>query len=337
MSKKRIIVVSPGRGTYTRETSGYLKSCSALAKSHISWMDEMRLKKGYKTLTELDNSIFKTNIHMLGENASTLIYGCSISDFLSIDQSKYQIVGVAGNSMGWYTALALSGAVTIENGYRIIHQMGAMMEKEIIGGQIIYPFMNKDWSLDKLKKIEILKKIEEVSAHVSINLGGYLLIGGSQNSLNKLLKALPKIDKFPFQIPFHAAFHTPLMKEVSKIAFKEISVSLFNKPKIPLIDGRGHIWSPFSTNEKELQDYTLEDQVLNTFDFTRTIEVALKEYCPDHIVLLGPGNTLGGSIGQIMIKNDWLKINSKDSFIKFQKKDPYLISMGEPSQRSYLF
>ena len=50
MNKKRIIVVSPGRGTYTRETSGYLKSSSTLAKSHINWMDKMRLKKGYKTL-----------------------------------------------------------------------------------------------------------------------------------------------------------------------------------------------------------------------------------------------------------------------------------------------
>lgn len=337
MSKKRIVIVSPGRGTYTRETSGYLKKYSSSAKSHVNWMDEMRLKNGYKTLTELDNSVFKTNVHMRGENASTLIYGCSISDFLSIDQSRYQIVGVAGNSMGWYTALALSGATSIENGYRIIHEMGAMMEKEIIGGQIIYPIMNKDWSIDKLKKIDILKKIKIENAYISINLGGYLVIGGSQNSLDKLLKTLPKIEKFPFQIPFHAAFHTPLMKEVSKKAFKKIPISFFNKPKIPLIDGRGHIWSPFSTNEKKLQDYTLKDQVLNTFDFTRTIEVALKEYCPDHIVLLGPGNTLGGSIGQIMIENDWIKINSKDRFIELQKKDPFLFSMGEPSQRSHLF
>ena len=276
MSKKRIVIVSPGRGTYTRETSGYLKKYSSSAKPHVNWMYEMRLKNGYKTLTELDNSVFKTNVNMRGENASTLIYGCSISDFLSIDQSRYQIVGVAGNSMGWYTALVLSGATSIENGYRIIHEMGAMMEKEIIGGQIIYPIMNKDWSIDKLKKIDILKKIKVVNAYVSINLGGYLVIAGSQNSLDKLIKTLPKIEKFPFQIPFHGAFHTPLMKEVSKKAFKKIPISFFNKPKIPLIDGRGHIWSPYSTNGKKLQDYTLKGQVLNTFDFTRTIEVALK-------------------------------------------------------------
>jgi len=40
--KKRIVVICPGRGTYTRETSGYLKSHGGPARVQIDWMDSQR-------------------------------------------------------------------------------------------------------------------------------------------------------------------------------------------------------------------------------------------------------------------------------------------------------
>jgi len=336
MNKKRVVVIAPGRGTYTRETSGYLKKFSSFAKSHISWMDRKRIESGYKSLTELDTQPFKTKTHMLGENASSLIYACSISDFFSINQDKYEIVGVTGNSMGWYTALALSGSIKIEDGFHLVQNMGSMMEDHIIGGQIIYPIMNQEWILDKSKKVNLLKKVEEAGAYISIILGGYMVIGGAQKSLDNLLYNLPKEEKFPFQIPYHAAFHTPLMKDISKKAFEQFSNSFFNKPNIPLVDGRGHIWTPYSTDITTLKKYTLKDQVLDSYNFTGSIEVALKEFCPDKIILLGPGNTLGGAIGQIMIKHNWHNIGSKRDFIEKQKEDPFLISIGEETQRGFI-
>ena len=333
MNRKRVVVVAPGRGTYTRETTGYLKSGNSSLKNHISWMDNRRKEQGLKTLSELDNELFKAKSHMVGENASSLIYACSLSDFFTIDQNKYEIVAITGNSMGWYTALSLSSALEIKNGFDLVQKMGSMMKDDIIGGQIIYPMINEKWNLDVNKRKNIIENIEQCGAYISIILGGYLVIGGNQDSLDKLLNILPKEDKFPFQIPYHAAFHTPLMKDVSKKAFKKISKSIFNKPSIPLIDGRGYIWTPFSTNTKDLMDYTLREQVLSSYNFTASIKVALKEFCPDNIVLLGPGNSLGGAIGQIMIENYWLSIGSKIDFVEKQKEDPFLISMGEESQR----
>ncbi len=337
MSRTRIVIIAPGRGTYTRETSGYLNEYGSIAEPHIKWMDNIRLEKGYRSLTELDSLRFKTKTHMLGENASTLIYACSLSDFLSIDRKKYKIVGVLGNSMGWYTALVLSGVISIKNGFHLIQRMGSMMEKNIKGGQIIYPIIDKDWIINKNNQEMVSKLINQVGAYISINLGGYVVIGGSQKALNILLKKLPAIDDFPFQIPFHAAFHTPLMREVSKIAMKKIPLSYFEQPKIPLINGQGQIYMPHSADKNELRNYTLTSQVLSFYDFTASIEVALKEFCPDNIVLLGPGNTLGGSIGQILIKNNWLNIKSKEGFIQLQKQKPFLISMGDKKQRIFLF
>ncbi len=160
-----------------------------------------------------------------------------------------------------------------------------------------------------------------------------MVIGGEQSSLDKLLKSLPAHGKYPLQLPYHAAFHTPLMESVSKKAKAMISESMFQNPSVPLVDGRGHIWSPFSTDTAKLVDYTLNHQVTKTYDFTASVSAAIKEFCPDKMVLLGPGNTLGGAVGQILIENNWLDINSKKSFSKRQESEPYLISMGMEKQR----
>ncbi len=333
MKKKRIVIICPGRGTYTRETSGYLKAHCSPAKAKIDWMDAERKSTGLPTLSELDTQPFKAKIHMAGEHASPLIYACSLSDFLSIDQTQFEIVAVTGNSMGWYIALALGGALSYENAYHLIDTMGSMMSGGIIGGQIIYPIVDQNWQVDEPKKDVVLAEIENAGAHVSIFLGGYLVIGGEQKTLDQLLSALPVDDKYPFQLPFHAAFHTPVLESVSQQAMGLLPESLFQKPAVPLVDGRGHIWSPFSTDTKELQNYTLGHQVVRSYDFTAAVTVAMKEFCPDKLVLLGPGNILGGAIGQIMIQNNWLDVDSKKVFSERQKKAPHLISMGMEDQR----
>ena len=336
MNKERIVVVCPGRGSYTRETSNYLRIYGNNLIKDIKWMDFERESRGRKSLTKLDSQKFKSNIHMLGENASSLIYACSLSDFSYIDIDKYEIISVLGNSMGWYTSLVLSGAISKKNGFHLIEKMGSMMKKEIIGGQLIYPIINENWEIDNKLYDFVLSEVKRLGLHISIKLGGYMVIGGKRNKLENLSKVLPVNEKYPFIIPYHAAFHTPLLNTISKKAKQSIDSSIFNRPSIPLIDGTGKIWSPYSTEISSLMDYTLGQQVLNTFDFTSSVTVAIKEFCPDKVIVLGPGNSLGGSIGQILIKNNWLGIKSKNDFSDLQKKSPFLISLGIPEQRNLL-
>ena len=333
MDKKRIVVVCPGRGSYTRETSGYLDKYGEAAKEHIIWMDQRREKDDMQSISSLDSEPFKSRIHMAGENASTLIFACSMSDYLSIDTEKYEIVSIVGNSMGWYTALSLGNAISPKAGYELIHRMGSMMKNQIIGGQVIYPIVDDDWIINTKKKTETISLLKNTGCFLSIELGGYLVIGGEKTCLDLLLKQLPKKDKYPFQLPFHAAFHTPLLKSISEKAFSLIPQKLFQKPSIPIVDGQGKIWSPYSTSPRLLFEYTLREQVISVFDFTRAISVALKEFCPEKILLLGPGNSLGGAIGQIIVEHGWNGIHSKNDFIMQQKKDPFLISIGIEEQR----
>ena len=80
----------------------------------------------------------------------------------------------------------------------------------------------------------------------------------------------------------------------------------------------------------------LGHQVYAPYNFTQSITVALKEFAPDHLVLLGPGSSLGGSIGQILIQNKWHNLFSKADFAEKQKKDPFLLAMGLEEQRKIL-
>ena len=88
-----------------------------------------------------------------------------------------------------------------------------------------------------------------------------------------------------------------------------------------------------STKISELYFYTLNTQVTETYDFNSAINVAIKEFSPDKLVLLGPGNTLGGPVAQALIQNRWLEIDSKTAFTNKQNNDPYLISMSIKEQR----
>jgi [acyl-carrier-protein] S-malonyltransferase len=339
--KKRAVVICPGRGTYTKETLGYLRTYGGIARDFIADIDQRRQALGEPTISELDSAdIFKPQVHTKGEHASSLIYACSMVDFLSISREKFDIVAVTGNSMGWYLALAMGGSLDWQGAFSVVNGMGSMMKEKIIGGQVIYPVIDDNWvrSAERVavveKTIASIKQREGMELHLSIHLGGYVVIGGNAPALAALLKELPQVENYPFQLINHAAFHTPLLRETSERAFATIPASLFHAPQVPLIDGRGCTWKPYSTDNQELYNYTLGHQVVEPFDFTRAITVALKEFAPDNLILLGPGSTLGGSVGQILIENDWLGLKSKAQFSERQAKDPILLAMGRADQRA---
>ncbi len=336
MNKKRVVIVCPGRGSYTRETLGYLDNSPSYLKEYLSNFDKKRLALKLQSISELDKESFRAKTHMIGINASPLIYACSLSDFLFINKDKFEIVAICGNSMGWYTALALGGALTIQNGYDLIQKMGSLTQQKGVGGQIIYPIINEEWVIDDEKRKYLYTEIKKYNLHISIYLGGYVVIGGDQESLDKILKILPKEDKYPFQIPYHSAFHTTLLNSITQLAMDSVCKEIFNMPKIPLIDGDGSIWSPWSSSLSELYRYTLNHQVINTYNFSSSVNVAIKEFCPDHLILLGPGNSLGGPVAQILIEKNWNNLKSKNDFIDSQKQDPFILSMGIADQKQFL-
>lgn len=337
---KRAVLICPGRGTYNAAELGSLDRHFPDA-ALLSTFDQMRSEAGQDTLTTLDTAeTFKPSLHTRGDNASALIYAAGVGDFQCLDTSRLEIVAVTGNSMGWYTALACAGAVSFEGGFHIANTMGTLMQAALIGGQLVYPHMGDDWVPNAEAKASLLEIVGEIDARpehhlrLSIDLGGMLVLAGNEEGLSAFEGSVPKRDAFPMRLKNHAAFHTDLMAPVSQQGLDRLTIDLFAQPRLPLIDGRGHIWWPHATDEVTLRDYTLGTQVTETYDFTTAIRIAALEFAPDVFIVAGPGTTLGGAVAQSLVLSNWRGLSGKAAFQKAQEGDPVLVSMGRNDQRA---
>lgn len=342
--KKTAVVVAPGRGTYNKTELGYLNTHHSNNMNLISQFDDYRSGCGQKTVSELDGAArFSGPTHTRSDNASPLIYACAYNDFLSIDRDEIDILAVTGNSMGWYIALACSGALTPMGGLEVVNTMGTLMQESLIGGQLIYPFVDDEWATVQQQRHEIESKIAEIDKRpdavlsVSIHLGGMFVLAGNEAGLSAFETEMPRLQgRFPMRLPNHAAFHSKLQNPVASKGREELSKNLFLQPVLPLIDGRGGIWNPNACDLSALYDYTLGHQISETYDFTKAIRTAALEFMPDMFIILGPGTTLGGATAQSLLLANWKNMNTKSDFKASQDVGVTLASMGMPEQRRLL-
>ena len=331
------LVICPGRGTYGKAELGYLRRFHADKGALVATFDRLRAERGQPTISELDGAErYSPGLHTRGDIASPLIFAASYADFLSIDRDRHDIVAVTGNSMGWYTTLAVAGAANAERGFQIIDAMGENSQAGESGGQVLLTLVDEDWRRIPALREQALALVERVpDLHVSIELGGMLVLAGTEQALETLLAQAPHNPaREPLRLVNHGPFHTPLMQGSSDRAL-DLPADWLAGPALPMIDGRGHIWRPRASNAEALRRYTFGTQILEPYDFTRAVQVAVKEYAPDRIILLGPGDTLGGAIAQALIGIEWRGLRSKADFMDAQKGSaPILLAMGREDQRA---
>lgn len=337
---KTAVLICPGRGAYNKTELGTLTR-DFPDRALLASFDARRAALGQETLTALDTAPrYSVATHSRGDNASALIYAATLGDALALDREKVRIVAVTGNSMGWYSALACGGALSPEAGFEVVNTMGSLMQRALIGGQLVYPHVGEDWRPDPARKARIMAHIAEIDAregHVlalSIDLGGMLVIAGDDAGLAAFEAAMPPVEgRFPMRLTNHAAFHTALQAPVAAQGRARLAPDLFRQPRLPLIDGRGAIWWPEASDTQALWDYTLGHQVTQAYDFTRAVTIAAREFAPDLFIVTGPGATLGGAVAQSLIAANWRGMGDKTDFQALQESDPLLISMGREDQR----
>lgn len=335
--KKSALVVCPGRGTYNAAELGYFAANHGDQSDFMAMIDRVRVKAGQDPISDLDAAErFSPSQHGRGDNASLLIYACAVADYNCINNDLYDIVGVTGNSMGWYLALASGGALSLENGATLVNTMGKIMTDNGAGAQVVYSVVNEEWQTDRAKMSAIEQALHHPDVHISIHLGGMKVLAVGDAGLKHALATLPKDDRFPFQIRGHAAFHSALLSHCKALGQAAVPRDWFEQPKVPLIDGLGNFWSPGSTDVDALYAYTLGRQIDETFNFSKAIEVGVKELAPDVIIVLGPGTTLGAPVAQTLIDLNWQGLDSKSAFKARQDSAPFLLSMGMADQRDYV-
>lgn len=334
------VVIYPGRGTYNKPELGYLHRHHSNRMELFREFDAIRAETGQEAVTALDGaSRFSVSKYSRGDVASPLIYAASLADAQALAED-IEVVAVTGNSMGWYIALAAAGALSPENGFRVVNTMGTLMQTHLIGGQLVYPFTGDDWRDDPARKADLLAEVARINAlpehdlALSIDLGGMLVLAGNEAGLRAFEDAQPIVqERFPMRLVNHAAFHTRLQAPVAQEGRRHLPASLFTQPDLPMIDGRGKIWWPGATDTGALWDYTLGHQVTEPYDFTRAVQTAAREFAPDLFIVTGPGATLGGAVAQSLVLANWRGMSDKESFQALHAQDPFLIALGREDQR----
>lgn len=333
MSRKTAVVVCPGRGTYQKNELGCLKPFYDTPL--LNQIDRVRAQLGLETVSALDSADkYLPARHQLPVNNAALIYAAGLCQFHAINPDDYEVVAVTGNSMGWYTALSCAGVWDVESGTEIMSTMAQLTAScqginGDVGGQLIYPVLNEHWQPDAARLAAVQAVLQIPGMYRSIQYGGYAVLSGTTPAVKQALAQLPPVDeRFPLQLAGHSAFHSPLMQDASDRALAQFDAGYFNQPKLPLIDGQGHIWPDLPVNPELLRYYTLQSQVSSDFDFKTAVQVAVREFAPDLLLLLGPGTALGGAVAQSLIEINWHGLKSKADFTALQASDsPFLVQL----------
>jgi malonyl CoA-acyl carrier protein transacylase len=326
----RIAILCPGRGSYTEKTMRTLDP----GDPWVRRADELRAKRGLPSLVELDRAErFSAAVHLRPSNVSPLIWLATMLDARAAMQQD-ECVAVAGNSMGWYTALAVGGALSFDDGFRLVQEMSLLQEQHAGGGQILYPLVDDSWRRDEALEASVRAALDSSNGRAlpSIALGGFAVLAGTEAGVAHLLRELPQrklgANTYPFRLLQHGAYHTPFVAPVADVARAVLASLSFRTPVTTLVDGRGVRFTPAATDVAELARYTFGAQVVEPYDFSASVRVVLREHAPDQLVLPGPGNTLGGICGQILASEGWRGIASKADFEREQSGErPIVRSM----------
>jgi len=329
----RAAVVFPGRGSYTAATMRTLPREHPLVRR----AEALRAELALPSLIELDGaSRFDPRVHLAPANASPLIFLASLLDAEAIGGDLVPVIAL-GNSLGWCTALAYAGALGFDDGFRLVQQLGLLQQEPIPaggpGGQVIYPLVGPDWRPDPGLAEIVASAVTRGDAEVrrSVDLGGYAILAGTEAGVTRLIETLPPVKVgerlYPLRLALQGPYHTPLVAHVAAAATELLGTLDWRVPRIPLVDGRGAWWSPWSTDPAALRDYTLGEQLTSPFGFATALRVALREWAPDRLVLPGPGSTLGGICGQVLVAEGYRAIHSRAEFESAQQREPLILSL----------
>lgn len=332
------VLVCPGRGSYAAASLG------SLPADH-PWVvraEQLRAGYGLEPLLSLDRAErFDPSRHLQPIHASPLIFLVSLLD-AEAAVGDHAISAVIGNSLGWYTALAVTGALPFNDAFRLVQEMAILQQEPLPeggpGGQVIYPLADAAWRPDPNLQAAVRAALADPAGngrgevHESIDLGGYAVLAGDEAGVARLLSRLAPVKVgerlFPLRLAMHGPYHTPLVAHVAAAARERLADLRWRAPSATLIDGRGARWTPWSTDPAALRDYTLGEQVTTPYRFAVSVRVALREEAPDVLVLPGPGNSLGGVCGQLVVAEGYRGIRSREDFESVQRSDsPLVLSM----------
>lgn len=200
---------------------------------------------------------------------------------------------VAGLSLGEYSALVASGALSFEEALKLVAKRGEFMEKAAPSGLgKMVAVMNTDASLIE----EVCEQASQkgIVSPANYNTPSQIVIGGEVAAVDEAV-AILKDRGVKRMIPLNVSgpFHTALLKEASDKLSEALEQVSFQSFKIPLIG---------NTEAKVMNEQSVKTllarQVMEPVRFYESIET-MKNLGLTRVIEIGPGKVLSGFMKKI--------------------------------------
>jgi [acyl-carrier-protein] S-malonyltransferase len=198
---------------------------------------------------------------------------------------------VAGHSLGEFSALVAAGALSFEDGLKLVYKRALAMQKAC---EINPSTMAAILSLEDNKVEEICATIPDV-VPANYNCPGQLVISGSNSGIALAITKFTEAGaKRALQLPVGGGFHSPMMEPAREELAKAIAEVEIKTPICPIyqnVDAKPH------TKPEELKENLIK-QLTSPVKWTQTVTQMLADGASS-FTESGPGKVLQGLVKKV--------------------------------------
>ncbi|MGB0522787.1 MAG: ACP S-malonyltransferase [Flammeovirgaceae bacterium] len=199
---------------------------------------------------------------------------------------------VAGHSLGEFSALVAAGALSFEDGLKLVAQRATAMQKAC---EMNPSTMAAILGLEDEVVENICESIDEVVVPANYNCPGQLVISGSNKGIEIACEKMKEAGaKRALPLAVGGAFHSPFMEPAREELAAAISATTFSTPSCPIyqnVDGQPH------TDPEKIKE-NLISQLTASVRWTQSVQNMMADGA-DLFIETGPGKALRGMIKKI--------------------------------------
>ena len=199
---------------------------------------------------------------------------------------------VAGHSLGEFSALTAAGALSFEDGLRLVAIRAQAMQKacEANPGTMAAVLM-----LPAEKVEQICAETEGVVVPANYNCDGQIVISGDLEAVGKACEKMKEAGaRRALPLPVGGAFHSPLMEPAAKELAEGIESVCFNEPVCAVYQNV----TALPTTDPAIIKANLLAQLTAPVKWTQSVENMLADGA-DNFTECGPGKVLQGLVAKI--------------------------------------
>lgn len=199
---------------------------------------------------------------------------------------------VAGHSLGEFSALVANGALSFEDGLRLVYKRAMAMQKAC---ETNPSTMAAIIGLDDEVVGKICASIDEVVVAANYNCPGQLVISGSNKGIEIACEKMTEAGaRRALPLPVGGAFHSPLMEPARAELAKAIKETIFNTPSCPVYQNVNALPSV----DVEVIRENLISQLTSPVRWTQSVQKMVEDGATT-FVESGPGKVLQGLVKKI--------------------------------------